>query len=233
MDANSLESLDLKVSNLSTEMAVQKTSFASLVSSVAQLAGKVDNLANVFANSQRTNWPVYIALAGVVLTGSIATVGACWIIINLEIKVSTTPTDLRIEQIVSNQAGHDRVLDKVDQMLKDLSDRQIGSLESDSQSKADRAQLNVRLAAAESHAAENLADRRAAEAILNERQTESETQIRALEQTRNLMASYQEQLMGIQYELAHPGQHWPARNGYYPEIAHTNSNTLPSTFPKK
>ena len=186
-------------------------------------------LAARFDESKKTNWPFIMAL--------IAAVPFIYVMMNsltsnaiapLTSEYSALKSDQgaltgQVHDITSAQVAEDRQISNIAQQttenatgLKSLEteqsvlvQRSASSLEADSNSRTDRAQLNDRVAKVENSLAQEIGDRRSEDATLRTQLAEVETQFHAVSDDTNLRAAEQERLNSLLWDKAY-GQKYPS-----------------------
>lgn len=157
---------------------------AKIGAEVGPVAAKVDGLA-------QTNWP----LLGTFVTIAFTALFGLWVIIGLKIDAASQPLSL---QVSANQVAAQQIMAR----LTLVEGSSVLSVAADSQSRADRAQLNARLTTVEQEAQANAGTVHSNAETTAARLVEIETQFRGASNVLNLQLDHAEQLMGMVWQKA-------------------------------
>jgi hypothetical protein len=184
----------------------------------------------------KTNWPLMISMAGVVL----GVIAGGWVVVGLKIDTNNAPVMLAVEQIKVSAASNSRLISALsDQtsrlesantvqqqqitadhaILGQIADRarqiesgQAASTQADGVSRSDRAQLNERTRALETSFAREEASRREAGAGFAASLVEIETQMKSLSVAINVQEDHNQQLFGVMWSSLFPQNPLPPTN---------------------
>jgi hypothetical protein len=167
---------------------------------IRPLEAKVDAL-------NQTNWPLMASMASIFLV----IVGGAWVLTGLNIEAKIAPISIVLEQVRTTQTVNSTRIAKVEQQSS-------SSMSADVQSAADRTQLNSRVSEMEHAMSSGVAERRAAQATMNAKLVEIETQFCAADVMRNLTHAQDMRTTAVLWRQAFPQNPLPTDNAYYPHI---------------
>lgn len=218
-----------------------KQGYDGLRSDMIEMRQSVDRLVNRFEETRRTNWPLIAVLAGmlpVLLAGSGFIMSSYTA--NAVSPINSAIAELKTEQETLAAGLHDqeaaqRTADReaiqlgqqvtetvtavktLTEAMETIQQRTAGSIEADSQSRTDRAQLNTRLAKLETLLATETGDRREDSASFRTHLGEIETQFHAVSDVANLRGAQQERINALLWEKTY-GAGYPNSTFFPPSI---------------
>lgn len=179
----------------------------SLAQAIKPLVDHVDLLS-------RTNWPLMIGYATVVLS----LLGGCWLLIGLQISVAETPLALAIEQLKSTTGTAGSELAAVESRVRSLEQQAGATASFASESKADRGNLTAHAASLDAQISSDRTERRANEARFGASLVEIETQFRNVSGTFNAATDKEEQWFAVIWAKVFPGTNFP-RSYFRPSLS--------------
>ena len=174
---------------------------------VSRLEGQIAPLTARMEQIGRPNWALMASFASVIavlLTG-------LFLIIGLKIDTSATPMALSIEQVKTVATGNSARISSMDARLSQIA-LDLGVAQ---QSLASFRSVQVinssRITNVEDRISNGMADRKAAQAAIQAKLTEIETQFRAVSTVINLMKDDNHQMFGVLWSRTFPGVPLPAK----------------------
>lgn len=210
-----------------------KTGYNIIQRDIVALGSNVERLVSRFEESSKTNWPLLALAAGLIplLVGGMGylmtsfTANAISPVHTEIVQVETAlkSTIEQIKEVATIQTGRGKdlglmsqtvvtnsnVLSRMSQTLRSVEEKTAESAAADANSKADRDQLNQRVAKLESILANEITDRRATSAETRIQLAEVEQQFHSVSNLENLRAAQQERLNAMLWEKSHPGERYP------------------------
>lgn len=214
-----------------------KAGYNTIQRDIMQLGSSVEKLVSRFEDSNKTNWPLFAVIGGIlplVVAGfgffmtsftanAIAPIQSQQVQIestmkNVQEQVKENETDLtsrgkEISLLTQTATANSEIIRRLVDGQRLLQDRTVASTEADANSRTDRQQLNSRVAKVEESIARNEGDRRADAAQTHVQLAEVEQQFHSVSNLENLRAAQQERLNSMLWEKSHPGERYP--NGTY------------------
>lgn len=233
------QTVDAEQQRLRLEMAGLGANVSTLQRDLASAITQIQNVAQKIEDFKKPNYHFYTLVLtlfalGLPLIGLFVTFytqsSTAPILRDLSSIVSELQTTkAQVDRTITNSVAREQEVGKLlqtvssnqssllglNQRLEETSKIALNSVQNDSTSMSDRAQLNNRVKKLEEEISRETADRRSDLAALKVQQSEVETQVHTIYSLFNTNAQDQSMMNAILFNKTHPGEFLPQRS-YYP-----------------